>query len=228
MSGLIKYVRRFDPADGSASIARVVPQIKQIFQRIDLDHTSAHLSAAQENELRFAYFQKHVFEPLLDHPKKHVLIFIPSYFDYVRVRNLFNDSMNKKLIRTVQCCEYTTNKQTSRARTSFFHGKAQVMLFTERFHFSHQYQIRGVHQIVWYGVPQMGAFYAEMLNMLGEKTSHTNDDDDALHMDEGAEGKNSIALFTRLDLFRMQRIVGNKRAERMCHPKASKPTFLFC
>ncbi|KAF1314399.1 Digestive organ expansion factor, partial [Globisporangium splendens] len=231
MSGLIKYVRWYDPADGSASIARVVPQIKQIFQRIDLDHTDAHLSAAQENELRFAYFQKHVFEPLLDHPKKHVLIFIPSYFDYVRVRNLFNDSMNKKLIRTVQCCEYTTSKQTSRARTSFFHGKAQVMLFTERFHFYHQYQIRGVHQIVWYGVPQIGAFYAEMLNMLGEKTSRTNDDDDddeALHMDDGAEGKNSIALFTRLDLFRMQRIVGNKRAERMCHLKASKPTFLFC
>ncbi|KAF4318717.1 hypothetical protein BBO99_00007136 [Phytophthora kernoviae] len=191
LSGVVKYVRRYDAADGSASISRVVPQVKQIFQRIDLDHTE-RLTAKDEVELRFAYFKKHVFEPLLDHPRKKVLIFIPSYFDYVRVRNLFNDTMNKKLIRSVQCCEYTTSKQVSRARTTFFHGHCHVMLYTERFHFYHQYQIRGVHQLIC------------------------------------TDGKSSIALFTRLDLLRMQRIVGNKRAERMCQAKAAKPTFLFC
>lgn len=218
--GTIKYARVYDPADGSASIARVVPQVKQIFQRIDV-HAERSLSARAECELRFAYFCKHVFEPLLDHPKKHVLIFIPSYLDYVRVRNLFNDSMNKKLIRSVQCCEYTTNKQVSRARTSFFHGKAHVLLVTERFHFYHQYVLRGVHQLIWYGLPQMGDFYPEMLNMLASSSSDGSDVSDDV-------SKSSVALFTRLDLFRMQRIVGNKRAERMCQPKATKPTFLFC
>ncbi|EGZ23279.1 hypothetical protein PHYSODRAFT_310709 [Phytophthora sojae] len=224
ISGVVKYVRRYDAADGSASISRVVPQVKQIFQRVDLDH-SGRLTAKDEVELRFAYFKKHVFEPLLDHPRKHVLIFIPSYFDYVRVRNLFNDTMNKKLIRSVQCCEYTTSKQVSRARTTFFHGHCHVMLYTERFHFYHQYQIRGVHQLIWYGLPVMGDFYAEMMNMLpsSDTTGH-NDDGFA----DSTDGKSSIALFTRLDLLRMQRIVGNKRAERMCQPKAAKPTFLFC
>lgn len=231
--GLVKYVKLYDPADGSASISRVVPQIKQIFQRVDLDVGAGRaLSAKDEVEIRFKYFKKHVFEPLLDHPKKHVLIFIPSYFDYVRVRNLFNDSMNKKLIRSVQCCEYTTNKQVSRARTSFFHGKAHVMLFTERFHFYHQYQIRGVHQLIWYGLPQAGAFYSEMLNMLGDTTTSSSEnhgaEEDAVDVAGALESRSSIALFTRLDLFRMQRIVGNKRAERMCQPKAQKPTFLFC
>ncbi|ETL85931.1 hypothetical protein L917_14589, partial [Phytophthora nicotianae] len=224
ISGVVKYTRQYDAADGSASISRVVPQVKQIFQRVDLDH-SGRLSAADEVELRFAYFKKHVFEPLLDHPRKHVLIFIPSYFDYVRVRNLFNDSMNKKLIRSVQCCEYTTNKQVSRARTSFFHGHCHVMLYTERFHFYHQLQIRGVHQLIWYGLPVMGDFYAEMMNMLpSSDTAGQNDDGFA----DNTGGKSSIALFTRLDLLRMQRIVGNKRAERMCQAKAAKPTFLFC
>lgn len=225
IGGTVKYTRLCDPADGSASISRVVPQVKQIFQRIDLESGKRPLSAAQEVELRFEYFKKHVFEPLLDHPKKHVLIFFPSYFDYVRVRNLFNESMNKKLIRSVQCCEYTTNKQVSRARTSFFHGKAHVMLVTERFHFYHQYQLRGIHQLIWYGPPQMGAFYPEMLNMLRTSGGASGGDDSEL---SDMDGKSSIALFTRLDLFRMQRIVGNKRAERMCQPKAVKPTFLFC
>jgi len=201
-----------------------VPQVKQIFQRVDLDH-AGRLTAAEEVELRFAYFKKHVFEPLLDHPRKHVLIFIPSYFDYVRVRNLFNDTMNKKLIRSVQCCEYTTSKQVSRARTTFFHGHCHVMLYTERFHFYHQYQFRGVRQLIWYGLPVMGDFYPEMMNMLpsSDAAAHTGDG-----FADSTDGKSSIALFTRLDLLRMQRIVGNKRAERMCQPKAAKPTFLFC
>ncbi|KAL4159305.1 hypothetical protein PRNP1_005068 [Phytophthora ramorum] len=224
IAGVVKFVRRYDAADGSASISRVVPQVKQIFQRVDLDH-KGRLSAQDEVELRFAYFKKHVFEPLLDHPRKRVLIFIPSYFDYVRVRNLFNDTMNKKLIRSVQCCEYTTSKQVSRARTSFFHGHCHVMLYTERFHFYHQYHIRGVHQLIWYGLPVMGDFYAEMMNMLPSiDTAGHNDDGFA----DTTDGKSSIALFTRLDLLRMQRIVGNKRAGRMCQAKAAKPTFLFC
>ncbi|KAF4043259.1 Utp25/U3 small nucleolar RNA-associated SSU processome protein 25 [Phytophthora infestans] len=224
ISGVVKYTRRYDAADGSASISRVVPQVKQIFQRVDLEH-SGRLTAAHEVEIRFAYFKKHVFDPLLDHPRKHVLIFIPSYFDYVRVRNLFNDTMNKKLIRSVQCCEYTTSKQVSRARTSFYHGHCHVMLYTERFHFYHQYQIRGVHQLIWYGLPVMGDFYAEMMNMLQSSDSAGQSDDG---LADSTDGKSSIALFTRLDLLRMQRIVGNKRAERMCQAKAAKPTFLFC
>ncbi|KAG7388817.1 hypothetical protein PHYBOEH_007679 [Phytophthora boehmeriae] len=224
LSGVVKYVRRYDAADGSASISRVVPQVKQIFQRIDLDHTG-RLTAKDEVELRFAYFKKHIFEPLLDHPRKKVLIFIPSYFDYVRVRNLFNDTMNKKLIRSVQCCEYTTSKQVSRARTTFFHGHCHVMLYTERFHFYHQYQIRGVHQLIWYGLPVMGDFYAEMMNLLPSADTNSSHDDGFA---DSTDGKSSIALFTRLDLLRMQRIVGNKRAERMCQAKAAKPTFLFC
>ncbi|RLN86285.1 hypothetical protein BBJ28_00001845 [Nothophytophthora sp. Chile5] len=224
VAGVVKFVRRYEAADGSASISRVVPQVKQIFQRVDLEH-AGRLAAKDEVELRFEYFKKHVFEPLLDHPRKHVLIFIPSYFDYVRVRNLFGDSMNKKLIRSGQCCEYTTNQQVSRARTSFFHGKCHVLLFTERFHFYHQYHIRGVHQLIWYGLPVMGDFYAEMLNML--PTGEAHEEHDGLEA-SSLDGKSSIALFTRLDLLRMQRIVGNKRAERMCQPKAAKPTFLFC
>ncbi|TMW61751.1 hypothetical protein Poli38472_010814 [Pythium oligandrum] len=221
-SGLVKYVRNYDSGVGesTASITQIVPQVKQIFQRIDLQ-TTERLTAAYEVELRFEYFQKHIFTPLLDSPRKHVLIFVPSYFDYVRVRNLFHETMNAKLIRTVQCCEYTTSPQVSRARTSFFHGRCHVMLFTERFHFYHQYQMRGIHQLIFYGLPMMGEFYAEMLNMM----------DDASRQREGGESAaslSSVALFTRLDLLRLQRVVGQKRAQRMCQSNAKKATFLFC
>ncbi|KAJ0399186.1 hypothetical protein P43SY_004349 [Pythium insidiosum] len=217
-SGVIKYVRNYDSnIDASAaSITQVVPKVKQIFQRIDLGRTA--LSARDEVELRFEYFQKHIFEPLLDQPRRHVLIFIPSYFDYVRIRNLFHDTMNQKIIRAVQCCEYTESRQVTRARTTFFHGRCHVMLFTERFHFYHQYRIRGIHQLIWYGLPQMGEFYPELLNMFEDKA-----DDDIQE-----QSQSSVALFTRLDMLRLQRVVGQKRAERMCQPTAKKSTFLFC
>ncbi|GLD97856.1 hypothetical protein PINS_up006553 [Pythium insidiosum] len=217
-SGVIKYVRNYDSnIDASAaSITQVVPKVKQIFQRIDLGRSV--LSARDEVELRFEYFQKHIFAPLLDQPRRHVLIFVPSYFDYVRIRNLFHDTMNQKIIRAVQCCEYTESRQVTRARTTFFHGRCHVMLFTERFHFYHQYRIRGIHQLIWYGLPQMGEFYPEMLNMFED-----NADDDVQE-----HSRSSIALFTRLDLLRLQRVVGQKRAERMCQPTAKKSTFLFC
>ncbi|TYZ68467.1 hypothetical protein PybrP1_011022 [[Pythium] brassicae (nom. inval.)] len=242
VGGALRYAPRCDPADGSASIARVVAPVKQIFQRVDAaagssssrDATAAvaPLSAADEAELRFAYFRKHVFEPLLDRPQRRVLVFVPSYFDYVRVRNLFNDAQHRKLIRCVQCCEYTTPKQVARARTAFFHGKAHVLLVTERFHFYHQYELRGARRLVWYGPPQMGAFYSEVVNMLGGggggdgEGGNGNGGDRVLG--DVDDGKSSAALFTRLDLFRLQRIVGHKRAERMCQPHAAKPTFLFC
>lgn len=224
-SGVVKYVRDYDSnvGESAASITRVVPQIKQIFQRMDLvSGRSLSLTPAQEVELRFEYFQKHIFTPLLDNPRRHVLIFVPSYFDYVRIRNLFHETMNQKLIRAVQCCEYTTPKQISRARTTFFHGRCHVMLFTERFHFYHQYQMRGIHQIIFYGLPAMGEFYPEMLNMFEDPKNNAQDGS------VSDEGKSSIALFTRLDTLRLQRIVGQKRAERMCQSNSKKATFLFC
>lgn len=233
LSGCLRVARAYDAADGSATISRVVPRVQQVFQRIDADvGAGASLRADDEAELRFAYFKKHVFEPLLDRPRKHVLVFIPSYFDYVRVRNLFNERENRKLLRCLQICEYTPARQVARARTAFFHGRCHVLLVTERFHFYHQYRLRGIHQLVWYAPPAMGEFYPEVLNMLPGATGSTtagelDHDDEEDEEDEEETGKSSIALFSRLDLFRLQRVVGNKRAERMCRPKAAKPTFLF-
>ncbi|CAI5713198.1 unnamed protein product [Peronospora effusa] len=206
------------------SISQVVPHVKQLFQRVDLNTTdSCHLSATDEAELRFEYFKKHVFEPLLDQPRKHVVIVIPSYFDYVRVRNLFHEPLNQKLVTSVECCEYSPSRQVSRARTMFFHGQCHVLLYTERFHFYHQYQIRGIEQLIWYGVPMMHEFYPEMLNFV-ETSGHEPE-----NFDQSAEKYSSIVLFTRLDFLRMERIVGKKRAIRMCQESTkAKATFLFC
>lgn len=61
----------------------------------------------------------------------HTLIYIPSYFDYVRLRNY----MKKEEINFVSLCEYSSKSEVSRARHFFQKGDKQFVLFTERFHF---------------------------------------------------------------------------------------------
>lgn len=259
IGGAVKYQRRYQiaSAPGSkfsnptqldlldkhdpalAAMSSIVPRIYQLFQRIELPPSST----ASEADVRFAYFEKHILQPLLSSPKKHVLIFIPSYFDFVRLRNFFAETMNQKVIKCAHCCEYTPTKSISRARTSFFHGRVHVLLVTERFHFYHEYVIRGIRQIVWYGIPVIGSFYADFLNAMMESSAATataeNIDQDGEHESESDEEiapvqLTSIALYTVLDRYRLQRIVGNARADRMCQTGLAseqvddrKQTFVF-
>lgn len=62
---------------------------------------------------------------------KHVCVFIPSYFDFVRVRNF----MKREGISFAQMCEYTRLPDISRARLNFCQGKRHLLLYTERLHF---------------------------------------------------------------------------------------------
>lgn len=79
------------------SIKHVAVQIPQVFQRIDV--TSIHSSFDQ----RFEHFVNHVLPKFKSAAKAHCLVFVPSYFDFVRIRNYFK----KETINFVQICEYT-------------------------------------------------------------------------------------------------------------------------
>ncbi|OQR97566.1 digestive organ expansion factor [Thraustotheca clavata] len=172
-AGAVRLMPHYDlEGQYSPAMCNIVHSIKQIFQRIDTPAQAGSCLLAKESDIRFEYFKKHIVQPLLDHPTKHTMIFVPSYFDFVRVRNLFAE--HKKLINVVAISEYSTDSQISRARTHFFHGRINVFLVSERFHFYKQYRIRGVHQIFWYSPPSLGPFYSEVLNAMG-----TNDESEA-------------------------------------------------
>jgi U3 small nucleolar RNA-associated protein 25 len=65
----------------------------------------------------------------------HTCIVVPSYFDFVRVKNWFE----KSEISYAALSEYTSNDDVSRARTEFCHGRDQFLIITERFHFFRRY-----------------------------------------------------------------------------------------
>ena len=70
------------------------------------------------------------------------------------------------------------------------------------------YKIRGIRNLLFYALPENAGFYPEMLNMLA-----TTD-------------VTCAAVFTPLDLLRLERIVGTDRAKRMV--SSDKPLFMFC
>lgn len=61
----------------------------------------------------------------------HTLIYMPSYFDYVRLRNY----MKREEINFASICEYSSRSEVSRGRHFFQQGEKRFVLFTERFHF---------------------------------------------------------------------------------------------
>jgi U3 small nucleolar RNA-associated protein 25 len=173
-------------------------------------------------DARFEFFVSQVFPKLRLSMAGHTLIYIPSYFNYVRVRNYLNQEeipfcscseyvdwrlaidnsqrTESPLTGALATCyhSYTSNSDISRARSNFFHGKRPFMLYTERFHFFHRYRIRGVHNVVFYNLPQNPQFYSEVVNMV---------------QSESSEGRVYVP-YSIFDALELRRIFGARRARQ--------------
>lgn len=89
-------VRVTNPAE-CASIGQVVVQVPHVYQRFDCK------SASDAIDSRFDFFIRKILPQQKESLMKQTLIFVPSYFDYVRLRNYFK----KEDIGFVQICEYS-------------------------------------------------------------------------------------------------------------------------
>ncbi|KAL6080019.1 rRNA-binding ribosome biosynthesis protein utp25 [Balamuthia mandrillaris] len=173
------------------TISRVVPKLRQVFQKLNCS------SIEQVDNARFNYFVDKVYPALKAAVQKRVFIFIPSYFDYVRLRNWITKEQEDEPA-FVLCCEYSSNSEISRARTFFQQGRRDFMLYTERFHFFRRYKIKGIANVVFYALPQYPHFYSEVLNFMAESDS-----------------SQCTVLYSKFDMFRLEGIVGSERAKLM-------------
>lgn len=68
------------------------------------------------------------------------LIFVSSYFDYVRLRNF----LKAEDAAFAGLSEYAAPKQAARGRSLFADGRLPLALLTERSHFYNRARVRGV------------------------------------------------------------------------------------
>jgi hypothetical protein len=55
---------------------------------------------------RFKYFTEQLFPSLVEEMERGVLVYIPSYFDFVRIRNFLRQKKKAGVLSFAQCCEY--------------------------------------------------------------------------------------------------------------------------
>ncbi|XP_037550674.1 U3 small nucleolar RNA-associated protein 25 homolog [Nematolebias whitei] len=186
----------------TGSICQVLVQLPHVFQMFSSQSFIDH-------DARFQFFVDKVLPQYKDSVMSHTLIYIPSYFDYVRLRN----HMKKKDMNFTCICEYSSKSEVSRARHFFQKGEKQFLLFTERFHFYKRYTIKGIHNLIFYGLPTFPHYYSEVCNMLaagrqGEEASWT-----------------CTALYSRYDANKLAAVTGAQRARQMLH--SDKNVHLF-
>lgn len=192
-AGKVKVANRIEPG----LIHKVTVKIPQVFYRFE----ASDLIQAIDSRLEF--FLKEVLPRHMDPIYNHTLIYIPSYFDFIYVRN----RMMKEKLSFAQICEYTEDRKVARARDMFFHSDAHFLLYTERWHFWRRTRIKGIRHLIFYQLPTYPHFYSEMCNLM-----------DRLYQNPraGTEFNMTVTIiYNKFDAISLAQIVGQNRASEM-------------
>ena len=208
----------------SGVLTRIHPPLQAATQR-QLFNRFHVASLQQMSDERFAYFNAHIFPALKANydSSGHVMIVVPSYHDFLRLRNHFAS----RHYSYASLSEYTTNSNVSRHRSNFYHGRVKYLLMTERFYFYRRYLIRGVAHLLFYALPQYAWCYEELVNAMGVGVGPAVASGSAGSAASGSGGGGlCVALYCVYDGRELERIVGTQRSLTML--SGNKSTFLFC
>uniref|UniRef100_A0A182YQW3 U3 small nucleolar RNA-associated protein 25 homolog n=1 Tax=Anopheles stephensi TaxID=30069 RepID=A0A182YQW3_ANOST len=182
----------------TGTIKHVVVRVPQNFQRVETTTLDGAGAA------RFSHFLNVVLPQARTVSMARCMIYVPSYFDFIRLRNHFK----KEELSFTQICEYTTDAKIARARDMFYHGSKHFLLYSERAHYFRRHRIRGVRHLILYAPPVFPHFYPELVNLMMKEHQNPHDgvDDESMTV---------TVLYTAYDTYQLAEMVGAPRAKAM-------------
>lgn len=99
--------------------------MQQLYERIPAASPAAAAAA------RYDFFVGTLWPRIRDSAAGGLLLFVPSYFDFVRLRNF----LLEEEASFVGVCEYSKPGDVTRSRSRFFHQQRRLLMYTERAHF---------------------------------------------------------------------------------------------
>ncbi len=204
-----KVIVRNEITPEKAAVNSVYVQCPQIFNRFNCS------SLALTSDERFKFFVSTILPKFKDKLMSRTMIYIQSYFDFVRLRNYFR----KEEINFTQVCEYTKDGKVAKARSLFFNGARDFMLYTERFHFFHRYRIKGIRHLIFYEMPTYPHFYSEILNFMHISMQGKKFVGDYSSM-------SCTVIYNKYDALQLAAIVGNNKASQMLRSNTSVHMFV--
>mmetsp|Transcript_58743 Transcript_58743/g.134749 ORF Transcript_58743/g.134749 Transcript_58743/m.134749 type:complete len:215 (+) Transcript_58743:1170-1814(+) len=204
-------------------MALVPRSVRQLFVRFDA------IDPAKAADARLHAFKQLLLPTLLRAVESgadgQTLLFVPSYFDFVRVREL----LKAEDVPFETLSEYSAPAAVSRVRSAMQQRRlGGLLLYSGRAHFFHRHNLRGARHIAFYALPLYERFYPELLQMLagaagGASVGVSGVADGVAAV--GASGASCVTLMCKLDLLQLGRLVGDARAARMLTDRES--SFVF-
>lgn len=197
---------KITPSYPGAIIATSGLGIKQTFSRFDSP------SPPGDPDARFKYFTTAILPRLLKLPKPAdgapgILVFVPTYFDFLRLRNYFATSTQTENISFGTIHDYSEKSEQRRAQAHFRNGRHSILLYTQRAHHFYRIRMKGVKRVVMYGLPDNALFYEEIVQgYLGATITEGTIDPIETSVRN---------MFSKWDGLRLERIVGTERVKAM-------------
>lgn len=203
---------RFHP-EYQGALQQLPVKARQTFSRFESK------AIDKDPDARFAYFTSAILPSLVKRAKEltGTVIFIPSYLDFVRVRNYFATNTSVETLSYGHISEYAESAEAARARSHFLSGRHKVLLYTERAHHFRRYKLRGVQRIIMYGLPENPIFYKEIA---GDYLARSEQE---MKLEPG-QGTVRV-MFSKYDAMKLERVVGTQRVGKMIQDRGD--TFDF-
>ena len=210
IAGKAKLAPAYDGQNGRTIVINAASNalggVKQTFSRFECK------SPLEDPDARFKYFTTAVLTSLLCLPKpaeggQGILVFVPSYYDFLRLRNYFATSTTTANISFGTISEYSSKSSQQRTRAHFLSGRHSILLYTQRAHHFFRLRLRGVRRVVLYGLPDSPIFYEEVAGgFIG-----TSLQEQRLQPEEAGVR----CMFSRFDAMALERVVGAGRLKGM-------------